>query len=245
MNPDKEAIVGSLIRRLRESAALDDADAEAIGSLPVMLRQVRPDQPIVREGDRPSECCLLVEGFCVRAKTTSDGRRQILSIHIPGEVPDLQSLQLHVMDHDLITLTNCTLGFIGHPALKELTRSRPSVTEALWRDTLVDAAIFREWIVNVGQRAGVNRLAHIIMELRERLRVIGRISGSEFELPLTQEQLGEAMGITSIHVNRILKQLQTAGVMKVRRGRVTILDEEKFSRAADFDELYLHLDPQL
>ena len=210
-----------------------------------MVKQFRPDQPIVREGDRPSECCLLVEGFCVRAKTTSDGRRQILSIHIPGEIPDLQSLHLHVMDHDLVTLTNCTLGFIGHPALKELTRRRPGVTEALWRDTLVDAAIFREWIVNVGQRAGVNRLAHIIMELRERLRVIGRISGAEFELPLTQEQFGEAMGITSIHVNRILKQLQNAGVMKIRRGRVTILDEEKFRGTADFDELYLHLDPQL
>src|SRR3954466_6011910 len=155
LHPDKEAVVGSLIRRLRESTALDDADAEAIGSLPVMVKQFRPDQPIVTKGDRPLECCLLVEGFCVRAKTTSDGRRQILSIHIPGEIPDLQSLHLHVMDHDLITLTNCSLGFIGHPALKELTRSRPSVTEALWRDTLVDAAIFREWIVNVGQRAGV------------------------------------------------------------------------------------------
>jgi len=100
--------------------------------------------------------------------------------------------------------------------------------QALWRDTLVDAAIFREWIVNVGQRAGINRLAHIIMELRERLRVIGRTSGAEFDLPLTHEQFGEAMGITSIHVNRILKQLQNAGVMKVRRRRVTILDEAKF-----------------
>lgn len=231
--------------RLRVLTALDGADADAMQSLPVMVRHYRANQPIVREGDRPRECCVLVDGFCVRAKTTSDGRRQILSIHIAGDIPDLQSLHLHVMDHDLVTLTECTLGFISHVALRELTRRRPSVAEALWRDTLVDTAIFREWIVNVGQRSGLNRLAHLVMELRERLRVVGRVGGSEFELPLTQEQLGEAMGITSIHVNRILKQLYNLGVLKFQRGRITILDEAKFNEVADFDLLYLHLDPEL
>jgi CRP-like cAMP-binding protein len=245
LSRDQEIVLRTLIRRLRASTALDDADAQAIGSLPVMVKQYRANQAIVREGERPSACCLLVEGFCVRAKTTSDGRRQILSIHIAGEIPDLQSLHLHVMDHDLVALTECTLGFINHVALRDLTRRRPSVTEALWRDTLVDAAIFREWIVNVGQRSGLNRLAHVVMELRERLRVIDRVSGPEFDLPLTQEQLGEAMGITSIHVNRILKQLQHLGVMKFQRGRITILDEAKFNDAADFDRLYLHLEPGL
>jgi CRP-like cAMP-binding protein len=245
LNPDRDNISGNLIKRLRTTTALDEEDVHAIRSLPVTVRHYRPDQPIVREGDRPSECCLLMEGFCVRAKTTSEGRRQILSIHIAGEIPDLQSLHLHVMDHDLVTLTECTLGFVGHVALRSIIRRRPSLAEALWRDTLVDAAIFREWIVNVGQRAGPNRLAHLLMELRERLRVIGRVSGPEFELPLTQEQLGEALGITSIHVNRILKQLQNAGVLKFQRGRITILDEAKFDEAADFDDLYLHLNPAL
>jgi len=245
LSRDYEIVLATLIRRLRASTALDDADAQAIGSLPVIVKQYRANQPIVTEGERPSACCLLVEGFCVRAKTTSDGRRQILSIHIAGEIPDLQSLHLHVMDHDLVALTECTLGFINHVALRDLTRRRPSVTEALWRDTLVDAAIFREWIVNVGQRSGLNRLVHLVMELRERLRVIDRVSGPEFDLPLTQEQLGEAMGITSIHVNRILKQLHDLGVMKFQRGRITILDEAKFNDAADFDRLYLHLDPAL
>jgi CRP-like cAMP-binding protein len=245
LSPDQDAIPGTLLKRLRTTATLDEADIQAIRALPVVIKQYRPDQPIVREGDRPSECCMLVEGFCIRAKLTSEGRRQILSIHIPGEIPDLQSLHLHVMDHDLVTLTECTLGFISHVALRDITRRRPGVAEALWRDTLVDAAIFREWIVNVGQRGGVNMLAHLVMELRERLRVIGRVSGPEFELPMTQEQLGEAMGITSIHANRILKQLQHAGVLKFQRGQVTILDEAKFQEAADFDELYLHLNPAL
>jgi CRP-like cAMP-binding protein len=183
--------------------------------------------------------------FCIRAKTTSEGRRQILAIHISGEIPDLQSLHLHVLDHDLVTFTKCTLGFISHGALRDLTRRRPNVTAALWRDTLVGAAIFREWILNVGQRPGLNRLAHIVMELRERLRVIEKVTGPEFDLPLTQEQLGEAMGITSIHVNRIIKQLQNSGVLKFQRGRITIIDEAKFREAADFDKLYLHLDPAL
>jgi CRP-like cAMP-binding protein len=147
------------------------------------------------------------------------------------------------MDHDLITLTECTLGFINHGALRDITRRSPNVAAAFWRDTLVDAAIFREWIVNIGQRAGTTRLAHIVMELRERLRVIGKVEGSSFVVPLTQEQLGEAMGVTSIHANRILKQLQNAGVLKFQRGRVTILDEAKFRDAADFERLYLHLDP--
>jgi CRP-like cAMP-binding protein len=231
--------------RLRTTTELDEADVQAIRSLPVTVRRYRPDQPIVREGDRPSECCLLVEGFCIRAKTTSDGSRQILSIHIPGEIPDLQSLHLHVMDHDLVPVTESTLGFISHVALRNITRGRPNAAEALWRDTLVEAAVFREWIVNVGQRPGLNRLAHLMMELRERLRVIGKVSGPEFDLPFTQEQLGEATGITSIHVNRVLKQLRNAGVLKFQRGRVAVLDEAQFREAADFDKLYLHLDPAL
>lgn len=238
-----DVIADTLIKRLRTTATLNEDDIQAIQSLPVVVRQYRPEQAIVREGDRPSECCLLVEGFCIRAKTTSDGRRQIVSIHIEGEIPDLQSLHLHVMDHDLITLTECTLGFINHGALRDITRRSPNVAAAFWRDTLVDAAIFREWIVNIGQRAGTTRLAHIVMELRERLRVIGKVEGSSFVVPLTQEQLGEAMGVTSIHANRILKQLQNAGVLKFQRGRVTILDEAKFRDAADFERLYLHLDP--
>src|SRR3954464_14770822 len=235
----------AMIRKLRNNTNLDADDIEAIRALPVNIKQFPTNTAIVREGDKPSQSCLMIDGYSVRAKTTSDGRRQILSIHIAGDIPDLQSLHLHVMDHDLVTLTECTLGFISNVALREFTRRRPSVAEALWRDTLVDAAIFREWIVNVGQRSGLNRLAHLVMELRERLRVIDRVSGPEFDLPLTQEQLGEAMGITSIHVNRILKQLHDLGVMKFQRGRITILDEAKFNDAADFDRLYLHLDPAL
>jgi CRP-like cAMP-binding protein len=233
----------ALLRRLSAVSGLEQADRDAIRSLPVMVRRLGPGGAVVRDGDRPSECCLIIEGFCIRAKTTLGGQRQILSIHIPGEIPDLQSLHLHVLDHDLIGLTSCTLGFIPHAALRALTRARPRIAELLWRDTLTDAAVFREWIVNVGQRPAPSRLAHIICELRERLSVIGHVEGDAFEMPLTQEQLGEAMGITPVHANRIVKQLREDKVAELNRGRVTILDEARLYALAEFDRRYLHQTP--
>ena len=150
---------------------------------------------------------------------------------------------MHVMDHDLITLTECTLGLISHSSLREITRRRPNIAEILWRDSLVDAALFREWIVNVGQRPALNRLAHTIVELRERLKIIGRVADNQFDMPLTQEQIGEAMGITAVHANRIIKQLRDEAVVDFYRGRVTILDEARLQELADFDDRYLHNRP--
>lgn len=242
---DREPVFAALLERLTVVSGLEDEDVEALRALPIAIRRVEAGHYVVRDGDRPSECCLLVEGFCIRAKTTSRGQRQILSIHIPGEIPDLQSLYLHVLDHDLITLTGSTLGFISHTAVRALNRARPSIAELLWRDTLIDAAIFREWIVNVGQRSAPQRVAHIIVELRDRLAVIGRVAGHAFDMPLTQEQLGEAMGITPVHANRVLKQLREENVIDFHRGRVTIRDERKLQDLADFDHRYLHQTPSL
>jgi CRP-like cAMP-binding protein len=233
----------ALIRRLQAISAIDDEDVANIRSLPIDLKTYEAGQYIVRDGERPMASCLLAEGFCIRSKTTLEGRRQILSIHIPGEIPDLQSLYLHELDHDLVTLTECRLGFIPHTALKVLVRQRPNVAEVLWRDTLIDAAMFREWIVNVGQRPAASRLAHIVVELRERLKVIGREHGDRVEMPLTQEQIGEAMGITPIHANRIIKQLREDGVLEFHRGYVTVLNENKLEELAHFDDRYLHLTP--
>lgn len=235
----------ALIRRLRTTSAVDDEDVKTICSLAIDLRVLAPGEHVVRDGQRPTACCLLADGFCIRSKTTWEGRRQILSIHIPGEIPDLQSLYLQVMDHDLVTLTECRLGFIPHAALKDMVRRRPNVVEVLWRDTLIDAAMFRDWIVNVGQRPAASRLAHIVVELRARLKVIGRGEGKRIDIPLTQEQIGEAMGITPIHANRIIKQLREEGVVEFHRGHVTILDASKLAELAHFDDRYLHLKPSL
>ncbi|MBR0690231.1 Crp/Fnr family transcriptional regulator [Bradyrhizobium manausense] len=240
-----DTIRAALIRRLRVSSAITDEDIKEIEALPISVRQYPAEMAVVRDGERATDCCLIVDGFCARSKTIASGKRQILSLHIPGEIPDLMSLFLHVMDHDLSTLTPATLGFISHDNLQKLHRRSPEVAEMFWRDTLTDAAMFREWIVNVGQRPAPARLAHVMIELRERLRLIGRLDGDSFEMPLTQEQIGEALGITAVHANRVIKQVRQDGIVEFNRGRVTVLDERKFQELADFDGRYLHQSPTL
>src|SRR3954447_12783366 len=141
-----------LIRRLQVSTPLGPADIAAIETLPLALKELSAQAAIVREGERPTHSCLLIEGLACRSKTTDVGKRQILSIHIAGDIPDLQSLHLRVMDHDVTTLSHCSVGYIAHQALRTLTHEWPLIAEALWRETLIDAAVFREWIVNVGRR---------------------------------------------------------------------------------------------
>jgi CRP-like cAMP-binding protein len=238
-----DAIRAALIRRLRLSSGISDDDVSEILALPIVVRQYPAEHAVVSDGQIATDCCLIADGFCVRSKTIADGKRQILSIHIPGEIPDLMSLFLHVMDHDLTTLTPCTLGLINHETLRRLHYRLPNVAEIFWRDTLIDAAMFREWIVNVGQRPAPARLAHVMTELRERLRLIGRTDNDSFEMPLTQEQIGEALGITAVHANRVIRQLRDDGIVEFHRGRVTVLDETKFGELADFDGRYLHQSP--
>jgi CRP-like cAMP-binding protein len=240
-----DALHAALLERLRTSSAISEDDVREILALPITVKQYPAERTVVSDGQRSTDCCLIADGFCVRSKTIADGKRQILSIHIPGEIPDLMSLFLHVMDHDLSTLTPCTIGLISHETLQKLHRRRPNVAEIFWRDTLIDAAMFREWIVNVGQRPAPARLAHVMAELRERLKVIGRADGNSFEMPLTQEQVGDALGITAVHANRVIRQLREDGIVDLHRGRVAVLNEAKFQELADFDHRYLHQSPTM
>jgi CRP-like cAMP-binding protein len=234
-----------LIRKLRLSADLDTADIRAIERLPVIVREFPAQTAIVREGERPAQCCMLIEGFACRSKTTDVGKRQILSIHIAGEIPDLQSLHLHVMDHDLTTLSRCTVGFISHDSMRALTRERPQVADALWREALVDAAVFREWIVNVGRRAAVSRMAHLLAEIGVRLEAIGLAEGGRYELPMTQLDLADALGLSSVHVNRVIQELRREGLIEMRKHAVALLDLPRLTKIADFDALYLHQSEKL
>lgn len=240
-----DAIRAALISRLRISSGISEDDIREIEALPIVVQHFPAESYVVRDGERATDCCLIADGFCVRSKTIASGNRQILSLHIPGEIPDLMSLFLHVMDHDLMTLTPCTLGLINHETLRKLHHRRVTLAEMFWRDTLIDAAMFREWIVNVGQRPAPARLAHVMIELRERLRLIDRVDGNDFEMPMTQEQIGEALGITAVHANRVIKQLRQEGIVEFHRGRVKVLDEGKFLELADFDGRYLHQSPTL
>jgi CRP-like cAMP-binding protein len=230
-----------MMRKLESVTDLSDDDRTGVLGLPITVQEVGRGVDIVREGDRPSQCCLIVEGFACRYNVTSEGKRQIQSFHTPGDLPDLQSLHLKVLDHSLRTLTPSKLGFISHQSIHELCRRQPNVAAALWRDTLVDAAIFREWIVNVGRRDAHARIAHVLCEVFTRLKAVGLAEGNSFALPITQSELADATGLSHVHVNRTIQELRMAGLITLREGEVTILDMDGLRSAGDFDPIYLHL----
>ena len=203
----------ALIRKLESIAPLAPEEKAALLRLPLRLKTVAADQDIVREGDTPSECCLLVEGFACRYNVTAEGKRQILSFHISGDIPDLQSLHLSVMDHSLGTLIPCKLAFIQHDDLRSLMRNHPRLGDLFWRDTLIDAAVFRQWVVNVGRRQAPARMAHLLCELLVRLRAVELVEDHAFDLPVTQAELADALGISTVHVNRVLQDLRAQGLI--------------------------------
>jgi CRP-like cAMP-binding protein len=229
-----------LIRKLETIITVSDVERRAIERLPVTRRQLSAHQDIVRDGDHPKQCCLLLEGWAFRYKLLDEGKRQILSVHIPGDIPDLQSLHLPVMDHSLSTLTACTLAFIPHEAMLDLTRNHPGITAALWRDTLVDAAIFREWMTNIGRRSTLGRITHLFCEIYLKLHAMGLARDFACEMPLTQGDIADAIGVSNVHVNRVLQELRGQGLLTLQGQRLVIHDWDALTNRAEFDPAYLH-----
>lgn len=195
---------------------------------------------MVREGEPTTICTLLIAGFAFRQKLVSHGARQIISFHIPGEFLDIQNSMFEVADHSVQSLTRSTVALVSKNALADLMASRPTIRRALWLDSLVDSSIFREWVVNVGRRDARARIAHLLCELAARLRSAGIADGEMFDFPLTQEQVGDATGLTAVHTNRTLQSLRRDGVISLTRSRLTILDWDRLAEIGDFNERYLH-----
>jgi len=230
-----------LIRKLESIADLTPEERDALRGLPLSIKDVAADEEIVTDGDRPSQCCLLLDGFLGSYKMLPDGGRQIMAFWVAGDVPDLQSLHLHVMDHSIGAMIPSRVAFIKHTALLELIAEHPGIGAVLWRETLIDGAVFREWLVNIGRRAAYTRLAHILCELFIRLRAVGLASDEGFELPLTQLELGDALGLSTVHVNRSMQELRKDGLIVSKSRFVSIPDWEALVRAGDFDPTYLHM----
>ena len=229
-----------LVRRLDRRSRLADADRQALEALPHSIRNFPAGAHFIRDGDRPESCCLLVSGFACRYKITGDGSRQILSFHMAGEFVDLQNSLLGVADHSAQALTESEAAVIPRQALRELALTRPGIAQALWIDTLIDAAIFREWVVNVGRRDSRARVAHLLCELSLRMQAAGLTSGHLYELPMTQEQLADAVGLTSVHVNRVLRQLGEERLISRDKRSIVIEDWRRMREAGDFNDRYLH-----
>ena len=232
-----------LITKFASITELTSSEKLALCSLPLVFKSFPKDQDVIQDNDVVDRCCLLVDGFVHRYKMLPDGDRQIMSIHLPGDILDLQSLHIRRMDHSIGTLTKTRVAYIAHAALLDLAREHPGIAVAFWRDTLIDAAIFREWIVNVGRRDAYQRLAHLFCELHARMRALGLAEDGGFAMPLTQSQLADATGLTVVHVNRTLKSLRASGLIGMQGRFVHILDRHGLEQAAGFDSAYLHFNP--
>lgn len=231
----------NLVRKLTSVSRLSDEEQRVLRDLPMTVTQLRPDQDIVREGDKPSRSCLLLEGFATTYKITNDGRRQIMAFHIPGTVPDLQSMLLAVLDASIDTIVPCTVGFIEHRSLLAICERYPGIMQALWRETLVDSAIFREWMLGLGQRDAYTRMAHFFCEHHLRMRSIGRCKDGECDLPVSQSLLGEILGISTVHVNRTLQELRRDGVVGFGAGRLLVPDLTLLLERSGLQPAYLQL----
>ena len=220
-----------LIRKLESTATLSDKERRAIESLSVRVHNLDARQDIVRDGDVPTHCCLVISGWACRYKLLSEGRRQILSFHIPGDISDLQSLHNQTMDHSLATVTKATVAFISHESLRELMSRHPGLAAAFWRDTLIDAAIFREWMIGMGRRSAYERVAHLFCELYLKLQAVG-LAG-DHRCPL---------GLTSVHVNRVLKEMRGQTLITLRSRTLVIEAWDELLKAAEFDPTYLRME---
>ena len=229
------------VRRLEKRAPLDEADGQALVSLPAIVRTMEPATYLMREGEAPEYCALVISGFCFRHKITGDGARQIIAVHMAYEFVDLQNLFLAVADHNVQAFTRTEVALIPRAAIAQMIFSHPNLARAMWLDTLIDASIFREWVMNVGRRDALSRVAHLLCELALRLEDAGLAENYSYELPMTQEQIADAVGLTPVHVNRVLKEMDRMGFIARKRRSVSIQDWERMRGTGDFNDRYLHL----
>ena len=231
-----------LIRRLERNHLLSQEDRGALMALPYKLRWLEAATYTVREGDDPRVCSILLSGFAYRQKITGGGARQIIAVHIPGEALDFQNLFLDVSDHNVQMLTRGQVADVPIAAFQKIAMERPEVGRAILVTTLIEASIYREWVLNVGRRDSRSRLAHLLCEFALRLESQGLAHPERgFDLPMTQEQLADTTGLTPVHVNRVLKTLESEGLILRNRRNISFPDWRRLRDVGDFNQRYLHL----
>lgn len=241
MSRQEPATLAPMLRQLMLWSELDADDQNAVLDLPHTITRFRANDFIVREDDQPRHACILLSGFVYRHKIAGNGGRQIFSIHLKGDAVDLHNAVLRRADHNVQALTDVEVAQIPVMAIRAIVAARPNVAWAMWYETLVDAAVFREWTLNVGRRDARARTAHMLCEFAVRLVSAGLSEGNDYELPMTQDQLGDALALTSVHVNRTLRALEAEGLIERTRRAVKITDFERLATLGDFDPAYLHL----
>ncbi len=231
-----------LVAKLEQRDRLSQEEKRALDGLVSTVVTYDKGADLVREGERPTESKLLLDGFCGRYNVTSGGKRQITGLHVSGDFVDLHSFVLKHMDHGVVALTPCRVGTVPHEALRRVTEAHPHLTRLLWLNTALDGAMHRQAIVALGARDALGSMAHLLCELFLRLRAVGRTDGSTFHLPLTQSTLGDALGLSTVHVNRTIQDLRARRLIVWRGESVTIEDWDGLARVAEFDPTYLNLE---
>jgi len=228
------------VSKIEGRAALPADARAALLSLPVQTKMIETYQDIVREGDRPIRSCFVDQGLVSRYKTLRNGSRQIMSFHIPGDMVDLQSALVMVADHGIRTHVPTTVVSIAHADILRVAADHPALARAFWFDTLTDAAIFREWTVNIGRRNARQRTAHLLLEFAARFRAAGLLVEDSFELPISQADLSDALGMTAVHLNRTLQWLRGERYIRTHARTMTIENWPEMIALAGFDSVYLH-----
>lgn len=228
--------------RLSSHSHLSAEDRQGLLALPFRTMQIAARRDFVPLGQPVDHACFIVEGFVSRFAQSTEGARQVTAFHIAGDMADLHSLVLPNPTQGLHAITTTTILSVPHAALRELTRSSPSIAEAFWRECMIDAAITAQWVVNVGRRDAKTRVAHLLCEMAERYGAVER-PGCAYDLPITQADLADATGLTPVHVNRVLKVLRVEGLAVCRSGEVQIVDRDGLESAGDFDPAYLGTGP--
>jgi CRP-like cAMP-binding protein len=241
-NPDHP--LAPMVRKLCLWTELDQADWEEIYQLPYQHRHLDAGQYLVWDGDQPQNSCLLLSGFAYRHKHAGNGGRQILSIHMKGDLVDLQNSLLGTADHNVQMRTAGEVALIPVQPLRELAFRNPAIGMAMWYETLVEGSIFREWVLNIGRRDARTRIAHLLCEFALRMETAELGHQTSYELPITQEQLADAVALTPVHVNRTLMKLEQDGLITRTKRIIAIIDWKAMVKVADFEPRYLHLDRQ-
>ena len=231
-----------IARKLREHSQLEPDDVAALRKLAGDSRALRPNEDLIRQGDRPEVSALVTAGMVARYHVLRGGKRQYLSFHMAGDLPDAQTLFIERMDHAVCAIgSGATITLIPHGEILDIFERRPSVGFAIWRETLIDAAIFREAITNNSSRPALARMAHLFCELYYRARAAGLAKPGSCSVPLNQGQIGDTLGMSIVTVNRTLQSLRKTGAMEFRNGELTVHDWKQLVELGDFDPSYLHL----
>jgi CRP-like cAMP-binding protein len=228
--------------RNRTIATLTTEERESLECAVSELRRLPGRTTLVERGETLRHSTMLIEGFMIRYIDDLEGRRQVVAFHVPGDFVDLHGYPLHKLDHSIATLGETLIALVPHKAIECLTDDDAKFARKLWASTLLDAAIHREWLFRLGRLDAVGRVAHFFAETNARLSAVGLSVNDSFRLPITQIDLSEITGLTSIHVNRVLRMLREERVCIFRSSRVDIVDRARLERIGQFDPAYLYLE---